>query len=116
MEKKQYIQQKEKHKTLDELEEKYYGKIGTPKRDLYELELTMDILAEKIKELRLQKQLTQEELGIKLGVQKAQISKLEKGNNSANLSTILKVFQAMNAKILFKVEFDKTGKLAALLK
>jgi HTH-type transcriptional regulator / antitoxin HipB len=102
-----------KHKTLSELEDKYYGKPGTPKREQYEFELSMDILGEKLKQIRKQQKLTQEQLGKIIGVQKAQISKLESGNNSATISTVLKVFHAMKAKIIFKIEIEEPFGLAS---
>ena len=93
-----------KYRTLEELEDKYIGETGTPKRDQYEFELSMEILGEKLKQIRKEQRLTQEQLGKLIGVQKAQISKLESGNNSATISTVLKVFQAMKAKVKLKVE------------
>jgi len=101
------------YKTLGELEDKYFDLPGTPEREQYEFELSMDILGEKLKQIRKQKKLTQEQLGQLIGVQKAQISKLESGNNSATISTVLKVFHAMKAKIKFKIEIDETIGLAA---
>ena len=96
-----------KYKTLGELEDKYFGKSGTPEREQYEFELSMDILGEKLKQIRKDQKLTQEQLGKMIGVQKAQISKLESGNNSATISTVLKVFHAMKAKVKFKIEIDE---------
>jgi DNA-binding XRE family transcriptional regulator len=101
------------YKTLGELEDKYFGLAGTTEREQYEFELSMDILGEKLKQIRKQKKLTQEQLGQLIGVQKAQISKLESGNNSATISTVLKVFHAMKARIKFKIEIDETIELAA---
>jgi HTH-type transcriptional regulator / antitoxin HipB len=101
------------YKTLSELEDKYFGLPGTMEREQYEFELSMDILAEKLKQIRKQRNLSQEQLGKLIGVQKAQISKLESGNNSATISTVLKVFHAMKAKIKFKIEIDETVGLAA---
>ena len=100
-----------KYKTLGELEDKYYNKIGTPEREQYEFELSMEILGDKLKQMRKTKKLTQEQLGKLIGVQKAQISKLEKGNNSATISTVLKVFQAMRAKVKFKIELEESSEL-----
>jgi HTH-type transcriptional regulator / antitoxin HipB len=97
-----------KYKTLGELEDKYYGITGTPEREQYEFELSMEILGDKLKQMRKTKNLTQEQLGLLIGVQKAQISKLEKGNNSATISTVLKVFHAMKAKVKFKIELEET--------
>lgn len=95
------------YKTLGELEVKYFGKSGTPEREQYEFELSMDILGGKLKQIRKEQRLTQEQLGKMIGVQKAQISKLESGNNSATISTVLKVFHAMKAKVKFKIEIEE---------
>ncbi len=57
-----------------------------------------------IKNVRKERNLTQEELGQLVGVQKAQISKLEKGSKNVTIATILKVFDALKAQIKFKVE------------
>jgi transcriptional regulator with XRE-family HTH domain len=45
-------------------------------------------------------------LGRIVGVQKAQISKLENSLTDARVETILKVFKALNAKISFSVEMN----------
>lgn len=84
--------------TLDELTDKYIGKKGTPKRDKFEADLKAEIQAyhigEAIKKARLAKNLTQEELGEKVGVQKAQISRLERGK-SITFSSLMRLFTAM---------------------
>jgi DNA-binding XRE family transcriptional regulator len=102
------------YKTLGELEDKYFGKPGTPEREQYEFELSMEILGEKLKQIRKDQKLTQEQLGKMIGVQKAQISKLESGNNSATISTVLKVFHALKAKIIFKIEIEEPTSLVAI--
>lgn len=90
--------------TQDEMEDKYIGKRGTPAREQYEYELRMDILGRMIKKARQERKLTQEQLGKLVGVQKAQISKLESSTNSATIGTIVKVFKALNADIYFNVQ------------
>ena len=92
--------------TLAEMKDKYIGKIGTPERDEYEYELSMDVLGKLIKSVRQERNLTQEELGKLIGVQKAQISKLESSANSATIDTIIKVFKALNADINFHVKLE----------
>lgn len=104
--------EEKKYKTLGEFEDKYIGKPGTPEREQYEFELSMEILGEKLKRIRKEKNLTQEQLGKMIGVQKAQISKLESGNNSATISTVLKVFHAMKTKVKFKIEIEETAGIA----
>lgn len=92
--------------SLDELKDKYIGKIGTTARDKYEYELRMDVLGKMIKTARKERNLTQEQLGKLIGVQKAQISKLESSANSATIETILKVFKALKAEIHFNVTIE----------
>ena len=90
--------------SLAELKDKYIGQAGTPEREEYEYELRMDVLGKMIKAARQERNLTQEELGKLVGVQKAQISKLESSANSATIDTILKVFKALKAEINFNVK------------
>jgi len=92
--------------SLAEMKDKYIGKVGTTERDEYEYELRMDILGKMIKAARKARNLTQEELGRLVGVQKAQISKLESSANSAKIDTILKVFKALKAEINFNVKIE----------
>jgi HTH-type transcriptional regulator/antitoxin HipB len=105
MEKRKYI-------TLSQLEDKYIGEQGTPEREQYEFELSMEILGEKLKKIRKDKNLTQEQLGKLIGVQRAQISKLESGASSATISTITKVFKALKAKVKFQIEIEEGTELA----
>jgi len=92
--------------TLAEMKDKYIGKAGTPERDDYEYELGMDVLGRMIKKARQERNLTQEQLGELVGVQKARISKLESSANSATIDTILKVFKALKADIHFNVTIE----------
>ena len=92
--------------SLAEMKDKYIGKVGTADRDEYEYELRMDVLGKMIKTARLKRHLTQEELGRLVGVQKAQISKLESSANSATIETIMKVFKALKAEINFNVKLE----------
>lgn len=90
--------------SLDEVTDKYIGKIGTTKRDEFENELRLDLIGDAIKKARKDRNLTQAQLGELVGVQKAQISKIENHLTDARFETILKVFKALNAKINFNVE------------
>lgn len=89
---------------LDTMIDKHIGKIGTERRDAFENELRLEILGQTIKEIRQERNLTQEQLGVLVGVKKAQISKIENSFTDARFDTILKVFKALNAKINFNVE------------
>ena len=103
------MQTKKKIKTvsLETMIDKHVGKVGTPYRDAFEHELTLDLLGYAIKEARLYHNLTQEQLGKLIGVQKAQISKLENNFTNARFDTVMKVFNALHAKVNFKVEMPK---------
>jgi len=90
--------------TLEELTDEFIGKKGTDERDEFDSELRSELIGQAIKEARLKRNLTQSQLGELVGVQKAQISKIENSLSNARLDTILKVFKALNAKVNFKVE------------
>jgi plasmid maintenance system antidote protein VapI len=92
--------------SLAEMKDKYIGKIGSDDRDEYEYELRMDILGKMIKTARQERNLTQEQLGELIGIQKSQISKLESSANRATIDTILKVFKALKADINFNVKLE----------
>ena len=62
---------------LEELTDKYIGKKGSKEREQFEFELKLEILGDMIKKARKDQHLTQEQLGELIGVQKAQISKIE---------------------------------------
>lgn len=95
-----------KTQTLAEMKDKYIGKVGSKERDEYEYELRMDVLGKMIKAARQERNLTQEELGKLVGVQKAQISKLESSTNSATIDTVIRVFKALKADINFRVKIE----------
>lgn len=92
--------------TLSEMKDKYIGEQGTVEREEYEYELNMEILSRMIKAARLERHLTQDQLGQLVGVQKSQISKLENSANSATMDTILKVFKALKADIHFNIRLE----------
>jgi DNA-binding XRE family transcriptional regulator len=63
--------------TFDQIKDEFIGEIGTEKRTRYEQALQLEVLGERIRTIRLERNLTQEQLGKLIGVQRAQISKLE---------------------------------------
>jgi len=92
--------------SLDDMIDKHVGKIGTPERDAFEYELSIDLIGQAIKQARKERNLTQEQLGKLVGVQKAQISKIENSVKNARLDTIMKIFKALGATVNFNVELD----------
>lgn len=98
---------------FEEILEEHYGKIGTPKRDEFEYSVDESVraykLGEAVKKARLAQNLTQEQLGEKVGVKKAQISRVEKGR-CMSLTTISRIFRAMS--IPLTIEIGNMDKLA----
>ncbi|MCP9199985.1 helix-turn-helix domain-containing protein [Gramella sp. GC03-9] len=95
---------KNRRMTLDQMKDKHIGEIGSEEREKYEFDLRLDVLGEMIKSVRKERHLTQEQLGELIGVQKSQISKLERNAKNVTIETILKVFKALKANIKFSIE------------
>lgn len=100
---------------LSEVVDEVWGEVGTPERDAMEARLKEELQAyhigEAIKAERLKQNLTQEELGAKVGVKKSQISKLESGKCVITLPTMSKVFKALGFGSAF-LDFGTAGKVA----
>jgi len=92
--------------TLEEVQDKLIGEIGTLERDIFEYELQLDLIGKAIKQTRQERHLTQEELGKLIGVQKAQISRLENNPKNITMETILRVFSALKANVKFQIELQ----------
>ncbi len=90
--------------TLEEVQDKLIGKIGTPDRNKFEYDLQMNLIGQAIKQTRQERNLTQEELGKLIGVQKAQISRIENNASNVTIDTLLRVFSALQAKVKLQVE------------
>ncbi|MCQ2606261.1 MAG: helix-turn-helix domain-containing protein [Bacteroidales bacterium] len=99
---------------FDDLLDEFYGKVGTPHRDEFEKNVDEALhayrIGEAIKIARKRENLTQEELGERMGIHKAQVSKIESGKNMT-FSTIEKAFKALGAKTA-TIDFGSFGKVA----
>ena len=99
----------------DNMKDKLWGKRGTPEREAMEVKLKEDvnayIVGEAIRKARLAQNLTQEQLGERIGVQRAQISKLEKGTSVITLPTMSRVFQALGIATA-TLDLGVAGKIA----
>lgn len=84
--------------SFESVKDELLGKPGTPERDKHEKKVAEAIhayrIGEAIKNVRLQQNLTQEELGERIGVKKAQISKIERGY-SITIPTMSRIFKAL---------------------
>lgn len=66
------------------------------------LELEYKIIQELIN-LRLNENLTQEELSKKIGIPKSNISRFESGKHSPSIETLMRFAKGLNKKIDFKI-------------
>jgi ribosome-binding protein aMBF1 (putative translation factor) len=80
-------------KTFDELLDIKYGKLGTTKRDDFEIKAKAFVVGEMIKEARKGAHMTQEDLASKTGTKKSYISRLENGKIDIQISTLFKIFE-----------------------
>ncbi len=84
---------------FNDLEDELFGAPGTPERTEYEDRVTLELLPKSIREYRLRNHLTQDQLGERLGVQKSQISKLERNSSNVTIDTLRRVFKALNVEV-----------------
>ena len=87
------MKRKSNLKSLDELIEEQYGKLGTPKRDKFENGYEAFKLGVLIQQARLEKGMTQEELALKCGTNKGYISKIENNIKEVRLSTLQRIVE-----------------------
>lgn len=90
--------------TLDKAEDLLIGKKGTKEREKYEFELELELIGDLIKTTRKKRKLTQEQLGELVGVKKAQISRLENSTGNVTFETVLKIFNALGAKLSLNLQ------------
>lgn len=92
----------------------HFGKKGTPRRDEHDRKVAQAVhaykIGEAIKKAREMQNLTQEQLGERIGVQKAQISRLERGY-SITIPTMSRVFQALGVATA-SLDLGSIGKVA----
>lgn len=103
METKATTTPKRRAKSLDELEEKYFGKKGTAKRQDYEKEVSIEIIGELLRQMREKSHLTQSQLAKKLHMDKTYISKMENNVKTQRLDTFLSVLSALHAGLFIRI-------------
>ena len=98
----------------DEVLDLHFGKVGTPRRDEFERKVDEAVhayrIGEAVKKARLQQNLTQEQLGDRVGVKKAQISRIERGY-SITIPTMSRVFKALGIATA-TLDLGMAGKVA----
>lgn len=97
--------------SIDKLTDQIVGLKGTPERDNFKYDLRIDILGTVIKDARKRKNLTQNQLGKLIGVQKSQISKLENNTKNFRIGTVIRALEALGAKVKLSVELETNTEL-----
>ncbi|MDF1572914.1 MAG: helix-turn-helix transcriptional regulator [Bacteroidales bacterium] len=82
-----------------------YGKEGTPGRKTFEQKAEAYMVAELVREARLNAHMTQEELAQKLHVNRAYIAKIERASSDVRISTLRKIIETgLGGKLHIHVE------------
>lgn len=84
---------------FNDLEDELFGAPGTGERNEYEDRVALELLPKSIREYRQRHHLTQDQLGQRVGVQKSQISKLERNPSNVTLDTLRRVFAALDMQV-----------------
>jgi HTH-type transcriptional regulator/antitoxin HipB len=79
--------------TFEEHLNKQYGDLGTPEREVFEMQSLTFRIGELIKEQRKKADLTQEELALRAGTKKSYISRIENGKSDIQFSTLLRIIE-----------------------
>ena len=77
--------------------------------DVFEFYLRNGVLGTMIKQMRKKRNMTQSELGKLLGVQRAQISKLENNTKDFRIGTVIRAIEALGAKVKLSVEVEPSS-------
>ena len=100
---------------LSTMVDEVWGKKGTPRRDAMEEQLKEEVnsyyLGEAIRKARLAQNLTQEELGKRVGVHRSQICRLESGRTNITIPVMSRVFQAVGIATA-TLDLGAAGKIA----
>lgn len=101
--------------SLDSLVDEVWGLRGTDEREAMELQLKEDLnayrIGEAIRQARLSQHLTQEALGERIGVKRAQISKIEQGKSNITIPTMTRVFRALGIESA-SLDLGQLGRVA----
>jgi len=89
---------------FNQLLDKDIGKQGELQRDLFELAVESRVLGQRLRDLRLDKGWTQEQVGKLIGVGKSRINRLEKEDSNITLDTLKRVFHAFEMRVTLKVQ------------
>ncbi|BCS86694.1 transcriptional regulator [Prevotella herbatica] len=93
-------------KTLDQIKDKYYGTVGTPKRDKLESEMAALRIGVKLRAARENLKMTQLELATKIDKKRSFISKVENDSENITLKTLFDIVErGLGGKLRIDVQF-----------
>lgn len=93
-------------KTLDQIKGKYYGTVGTPKRDKLESEMAALRIGVKLRTARENLKMTQLELATKIDKKRSFISKVENDSENITLKTLFDIVErGLGGKLRIDVQF-----------
>ena len=95
---------KKKWYTLGEITDEFVGE-KRPEREAFDADVEAALIGASIKNARKAMNLTQAQLGERVGVQTAQISKIESGRN-LTISTIVRVLKALGLSANFSINCE----------
>lgn len=80
-------------RTLDQIKNDYYGKVGTPERDRLERDLEALRIGFKLRNAREKKEMTQTELANRINKKRTFISKVETDGENITLKTLFDIVE-----------------------
>ena len=84
--------------TQDEVLERTLGMKGTPERDEFDAKVDDYLIGLAIRRAREAQNLTQQQLGERIGVERSRICSIERGAN-LRLSTLRRIFSALGLEV-----------------
>lgn len=84
-----------KAKSIETVIDEIVGVEGTPDRNLFEVEVQIQALGTRIRQLRKSQSLTQQQFGSAIGVGKSRIAKIERGDVNITIHSVVRVFNAL---------------------
>ncbi len=91
-------------KHYKQVNEEFSGYGKPPEIDVFESTLDKKSMGALLKTLRKHKNLTQEQLGKLIGVKKAEISKLERGDRNLTIGSLIQLLDALLVTTKLKIE------------
>jgi DNA-binding XRE family transcriptional regulator len=82
-----------KLKSWSEVKDEVFGVTGTPRRDEVERESTAFVIGMRLRQLREQANLTQEQFAQKVNKKRSYISRIENDGGNMTLKTLLELFE-----------------------